>query len=189
MAKGRSEGGVVADGDVQHYPVGWAEVEARCEAAANTLARLPGIPKPGAASVWGMLIPEHADKPRRYPPSARAITEMDETLAWLSWLDAGDAKLVMLRADGRYRWRQIAAIVGKPKATCCRLYAAALVTIAEHLARGYKPPRSRAASKTKDKAIAKPAVPPAASAGSGDAPCASVGVRPSADGLAATNNG
>jgi hypothetical protein len=158
------------DVDTHRFPAGPKEVEERFVSAALTLRRLPGemtLTARSSANVMrarGML-PDRDDHPPRWPPTARAITEMEEALTWLAWLDDGDAKIVMLRADG-WRWRQVEHRVGLSKATCCRRMAGAMVTIAEHLARGDKPRKTRCESRPgKAKAAPRRAIEPPAAQG------------------------
>ena len=79
-------------------------VEARLEDAAQVMRRLPNVRTPGYFNTWPAMFLEFADligqepQPMRLPPpSAVAITRMEEALGWLRWLDGDDAKLVPTR--------------------------------------------------------------------------------------------
>lgn len=91
-----------------------ALVEARLEEAHGTLRCLPEERVRAARSSWPPYLHDFRDvygqepAPLRLgPPSAVAITRMDEALDWLRRLDPDDAKLVWARAEGM-PWKGIA---------------------------------------------------------------------------------
>ena len=93
-------------------------VEERIVEAVDVLCRLPEEKVRGYFGVWPEVVRDFADKVgqepqpmRRPPPSAAAITRMDETLPWLAWIDPLDAKIVWLRASGK-PWKTICWTVG-----------------------------------------------------------------------------
>jgi len=93
-------------------------VEDRMVDAADVLKRLPEQRMQGYFSTWPPMVREFWEafgrdevRIRRGPPSAAAIDRMDETLAWLAWLDPTEAKIVWLRASGE-RWKEICWRVG-----------------------------------------------------------------------------
>ncbi|MEO5375102.1 MAG: DUF6362 family protein [Alphaproteobacteria bacterium] len=93
-----------------------SQVEERLVEAADVLRRLPEERVRGFFTTWPMVVqdgvgPDEPPRLRRPPPSAAAISRMDETLAWLSWLDTTDAKVLWLRASGE-RWKAICWKVG-----------------------------------------------------------------------------
>ena len=45
------------------------------------------------------------------PPSARHISEMDEALRWMLWLERDEVRIVWLRASG-LRWKKIGFALG-----------------------------------------------------------------------------
>ncbi len=114
-------------------------VEDRLEEAADTLRRLPEERVRGFFSTWPPVVHDFWeafgwDKARlRFgPPSAAAITRMDQTLLWLGWLEPDDARVVWLRAC-RIPWKMITWRLGVSRTTAWRNWAAAVITIAARL--------------------------------------------------------
>lgn len=90
----------------------------RLDQAAYTMRRLPKVKVQGYASTWPEIVREFVEAygwnevtTRLGPPSPRHITEMDETLRWLLWLEKYETKLVWLRANGA-RWKTIGYRLG-----------------------------------------------------------------------------
>ena len=89
-------------------------VEIRLQEAAETMRLLPRvIPKamlcswpPIIRDYWELYCAEDA-LPRRGAAPSKAVTEMDEALLWMHWLDPKSAKIVWMRAC-RIRWKVIA---------------------------------------------------------------------------------
>jgi hypothetical protein len=115
------------------------EVENRFEEAAATLRRLPGIRVPGYFSTWPPIVRSIHEafgwEPARFariPPTAAAISQMEETFTWLTWLEPDDARIVWLRAEG-VRWKPICWRIGISRATAWRRWAAALIVISNRL--------------------------------------------------------
>jgi hypothetical protein len=108
-------------------------VEERFAEAADTLSRLPEVRVQGHASTWPPYIQECRSTDdvtfRRPPPSAAAITRMDEALPWLQLLDPVDARIVWLRADGE-PWKVICWKVGLSRVAAHRHWLFALCVIA-----------------------------------------------------------
>ena len=93
-------------------------IEERFVEAAEVMKRLPNVRVPGYFNTWPKMLVEFADRVGQEPPRLRlpppapdAISRMDETLRWLTWLDPVDAKIVWLRATGE-RWKSICWQVG-----------------------------------------------------------------------------
>ena len=93
-------------------------VEERLVEAASIMKRLPNVRVPGYFNTWPKMVVEFADRVGQEPPRLRlpppapdAISRMEETLSWLTWLDPVDAKIVWLRATGE-RWKAICWKVG-----------------------------------------------------------------------------
>lgn len=123
-------------------------VEARLEEAASVMKRLPPVRVPGYFSTWPRALVEFADlvgqqpEPMRLPPpSPAAITRMEETLDWLRWLEADDAKLVWARSD-RTPWKAICWQFGIARATAHRRWQYGISVIAWRL-NGRKLPAKR----------------------------------------------
>ena len=98
-------------------------VAARLEEAAETLKRLPmtGLKPREYGDAWPTVIHDAMDAygwdeavVRLGPPSAEAITRMDEALQWLRWLEPNDARLLWLRAV-RVPWRVIQQRFGRSR--------------------------------------------------------------------------
>lgn len=118
--------------DLQWTP---ALVEERLVEAAETMKRLPEVRVQGYYNSWPTILREFSDRVgeapqrlRRPPPSPTAITRMEEALQWLRWLEADDARLVWMRAEGA-RWREICGRFGIARATANRRFEYALCVI------------------------------------------------------------
>lgn len=114
-------------------------VEAYLAEAADTMRRLPEPRVPGYFSTWPEIVQESwmtdgwAEGPTRLGSATpRAITQMDETLLWLRWLDRDDQKIVWERANRR-PWKVIAHAFGIDRSTAWRRWTYALITIAARL--------------------------------------------------------
>ena len=66
------------------------------------------------------------------PPSAAAISRMEQTLGWMPWLEPVDAKITWLRASGT-RWKEICWEVGLARAAAHEHWLYALCVIAWRL--------------------------------------------------------
>ena len=117
-------------------------VEQRLREAAETLRRLPAVRGRGFFSVWPQILHEADDRRdwemgryRPGPPSARAITRMEETLLWFRWLTPDESRLIWLRA-GNVPWKRIAWRMGCDRTTAWRLFGRAIVKIAAQLNAG-----------------------------------------------------
>ena len=128
-------------------------VEARFEEAAYTLRRLPDTHVPGYFNTWPVVVRsvyeafgwERARMPR-IAPSPQAISRMEETFTWLTWLDPDDARIVWLRGEG-VPWKPICWRVGLSRQTAWRRWVAALITVSNRL--------STAQTRTKRRAVWK----------------------------------
>lgn len=132
-----------------------SQIEDRFEEAARTLRRLPNPPGStprGYASGWPDYIHDpgqsygYNETRLRVTPTAEAISEMEECLVWLGWLDPDDARIVWMRAEGA-RWRQIGIRMGCVRQTAWRRWVAALTTISMRLNKKDKSARTRPARK------------------------------------------
>lgn len=111
-------------------------VEERLFEAADVMKRLPDTRVQGYFSLWPKIVPEFSDligrepeRLRRPPPSPEAISRMERTMPWLTWLEPEDAKLVWARAEGS-RWKLICWRFAISRATAHRRwqYAVSLIT-------------------------------------------------------------
>lgn len=106
---------------------GWtiARVQDRLELAADVMRQMPGVKPQGHFNAWPEYFYSFADKVGQEPkvsrprPSPRMITEADEAMLWLRWLEVDDAKLVWVRAEGM-AWKPICWQFGISRATAHR---------------------------------------------------------------------
>ncbi|MDT8853934.1 DUF6362 family protein [Paracoccaceae bacterium Fryx2] len=102
-----------------------AMVADRLELAADVMRAMPPVRPQGYVSAWPEYLSSFADKVGQEPrmrkplPSPRMITEADETLLWLRWLEPGDARLLWLRAN-RKPWKLVCWEIGISRATANR---------------------------------------------------------------------
>ena len=100
-------------------------VEDRLECAADVFRALPDVRPQGYFNAWPEYFHSFADqvgqepRMRRPRPGPRQITQAEETLLWLRWLDPGDARLLWLRAN-RTQWKPICCEFGISRATANR---------------------------------------------------------------------
>lgn len=110
-------------------------VEDRLESAADVYRTLPGVMPQGFANAWPEYFHSFADKVgqgpqmRRPRPSPRQITEAEEALLWLRWLERDDARIVWLRAN-HVEWKKICweAGLSRPAVNRHWRYGVALIT-------------------------------------------------------------
>ena len=112
-----------------------AMVEYRLESAADVFAQLPAVKPQGYFNAWPEYFHSFADKVGQEPrmrrplPSPRMITEAEEALLWLRWLEKDDARIVWLRANGT-PWKKVGWEVGlsRPAANRHWQYGLAVIT-------------------------------------------------------------
>src|SRR3546814_287056 len=111
-------------------------IEDRLEEAALTVRRLPPVKVQGHRSSWPPIVRDFHDaygaEPatvRLGPPTAAAITRMDEAFVWLAWLEPDDARLLWARACG-LPWKLLTYRFGASRTTLWRRWVAGLITIA-----------------------------------------------------------
>jgi len=111
-----------------------ADVEARLEAAARVMRAQPPVGPRGTFNAWPTYLHDFADKVGQQPegrrpiPSPRAITEAEEAMVWLRWLEVDDARIVWARAE-RTTWKPICWRFGISRATAHRRWEYALSVI------------------------------------------------------------
>lgn len=102
-----------------------AQVQDRLELAAGVMRQMPGVMPQGFFNAWPEYFHSFADKVgqepqmRRPRPSPRQITQAEEAMLWLRWLEKDDARLVWLRANGT-PWKPICWQLGISRATANR---------------------------------------------------------------------
>ncbi|MBF0439377.1 MAG: helix-turn-helix domain-containing protein [Magnetococcales bacterium] len=88
------------------------DVKVRIENAARTLRNLnvAGLKPSGYRGLWPDVIYDENEaygwEPADYrpdPPSPKDITQMDEALSWLRWLDKDHSTVLWMHADGAER--------------------------------------------------------------------------------------
>lgn len=125
-----------------------ALVDGRLESAASVFATLPDVRPQGYFSAWPEYLHCFADKVGQAPgktlralPSPRAISEAEEALLWLRWLEPADARLLWLRAN-RKPWKPICWELGISRATANRHWEYGIAVIVWRL-NGRRVPRKR----------------------------------------------
>ncbi len=94
------------------------DVSDRIDQAAHTMRKLPKVAVKGYFNVWPAIVREAMEAygwdemhVHPGPPSAHQITEMDEVMLWLMWLERDEVRIVWLRASG-VRWKRIGLETG-----------------------------------------------------------------------------
>ena len=124
-----------------------AIVDARLESAADVFSMLPEVKPQGYFNAWPEYFHSFADKVGQQPqmrrprPSPREITQAEETMLWLRWLDPDDARLLWLRAN-RTPWKPICWELGISRATANRRWQYGIAVIVWRL-NGNQVPRKR----------------------------------------------
>ena len=124
-----------------------ADVEARLELAATVDAQLPTIKPGGYFSAWPEYFHSFSDRVGQKPammrprPTPRQITQAEEAMLWLQWLDKPDARLLWLRAT-RTPWKPICWELGISRATAHRRWQYGIAVIVWRL-NGKRVPRKR----------------------------------------------
>ncbi len=116
-------------------------VAERLEEAAATLYRLPPVRVQGYVSLWPPIVREFWEafgwEPttvRLGPPSASAISRMDQALEWLCSLEPAAARIVWLRACN-VPWKPITHRMGMGRTKAWQEWVAALENISIRLNR------------------------------------------------------
>ncbi|MDF1626287.1 MAG: DUF6362 family protein [Parvibaculaceae bacterium] len=124
-----------------------AQVQDRLELAAGVMRQMPGVMPQGFFNAWPEYFHSFADKVgqepkmRRPRPSPRQITEAEEAMLWLRWLEKDDARLAWLRANGT-PWKPICWELGVSRATANRRWQYGIAVIVWRL-NGKNVPRTR----------------------------------------------
>ncbi|MGP6089766.1 DUF6362 family protein [Antarctobacter jejuensis] len=112
-----------------------ARVQDRLELAADIFTQLPAVKPQGYFNAWPEYMYSFSDqvgqepKMRRPLPPPKMISEAEETLLWLRWLEKDDARILWLRAN-RKPWKAICWEFGisRPTASKHWQYGIALIT-------------------------------------------------------------
>ena len=130
----------------------------RLETAADVFAALPGVRPQGYFSAWPEYAHSFGDKVGQAPatlkvrPSPRAITEAEQTLLWLRWLEPADARLLWLRAN-RTPWKRVCSELGMSRAHAHRRWQYGVAVIVWRLS-GRTPPTRRSITYVIERAFA-----------------------------------
>ena len=123
------------------------QVEDRLESAADVYCSLPDVKPQGYFNAWPEYFHSFADqvgqdaRTRRPRPGPRQISQADEALLWLRWLEKDDARLLWLRAN-RKPWKHICWDLGISRATANRRWQYGIAVIVWRL-NGKRVPRNR----------------------------------------------
>ena len=110
------------------------QVQDRLELAAGVMRQMPGVRPQGFFNAWPEYFHSFADqvgqepRMRRPRPSPRQITQAEEAMLWLRWLEVEDARLVWARAEGT-AWKPICWQFGISRATANRRWQYGLAII------------------------------------------------------------
>lgn len=122
-------------------------VQDRLELAADVFRQLPSVKPQGYFNAWPEYFHTFGDKVgqeprmRRPRPGPREISEAEEALLWLRWLEKDDARIVWLRANGR-QWKPICWELGISRATANRRWQYGIAVIVWRL-NGKRVPANR----------------------------------------------
>jgi hypothetical protein len=110
------------------------QVQDRLELAAGVMRQMPGVRPQGFFNAWPEYFHTFADqvgqepRMRRPRPSPSEITQAEEAMLWLRWLEVDDARLVWARAEGT-AWKPICWQFGISRATANRRWQYGLAII------------------------------------------------------------
>jgi hypothetical protein len=115
-----------------------AMVADRLDLAADVMRSLPPVRPQGYVSAWPEYVHGFADqveqepKMRRPLPSPRMITQADEAMLWLRWLEQDVAHILWARSN-RWPWKKVCWHHGISRPTASRRYEYGLAVIALRL--------------------------------------------------------
>lgn len=124
-----------------------AMVADRLELAADVMKALPAVRPQGYFNAWPEYLHSFGDQVGQQPrmrrplPSPRMVTEADEALLWLRWIDKDIAQILWARAN-RTAWKGICWDHGISRAAANRRHEYGLAVIVWRL-NGKTPPRKR----------------------------------------------
>ena len=124
-----------------------AMVADRLDLAADVMRSLPPVRPRGYVSAWPEYVHDFADKVEQEPemkkprPSPRMITQADEAMLWLRWLDKDIGQILWARAN-RKPWKRICWHQGIGRSTANRRHEYGLAVIVWKL-NGRTVPRKR----------------------------------------------
>jgi len=111
-----------------------ATVADRLDLAADVMRSMPPVRPQGFVSAWPDYVSTFADQVGQEPrmkrplPSPRMITQADEAMLWLRWLDKDIGQILWARAN-RKAWKGISWQHGISRATANRRFEYGLAVI------------------------------------------------------------
>ncbi|MCO5146347.1 MAG: DUF6362 family protein [Aquamicrobium sp.] len=114
------------------------DVADQFEEAFRTLRKLPPVTVRGYFNTWPAVLHSAREiafmepEPMRIRPSAAAVTRLEETLAWITFVEEAERRLIWSRA-ARVPWKQISHELGCDRTTAWRRWQLALTKIAARL--------------------------------------------------------
>jgi len=124
-----------------------AMVADRLDLAADVMRALPPVRPQGYVSAWPEYLSSFADRVGQEPrmrkplPSPRMITQADEAMLWLRWVDKEIAQILWARAN-RKAWKGICYAHGISRSSANRRHEYGLAVIVWRL-NGKAVPRKR----------------------------------------------
>lgn len=124
-----------------------AHVQDRLELAADVFRALPGVKPRGHFNAWPEYLHSFADKVGQQPrmrrplPGPRQITEADDSMLWLRWVEQDIGQILWARAN-RKAWKGICWEHGISRAAANRRHEYGLAVIVWRL-KGRTPSRKR----------------------------------------------
>ena len=115
-----------------------AMVADRLELAAEVMKSLPPVRPQGYFNAWPDYAASFGDQVGQEPqlkkplPSPRMISEADEAMLWLRWLDKDVAQILWARSN-RWPWKRVCWHHGISRPTASRRYEYGLAVIALQL--------------------------------------------------------
>ncbi len=115
-----------------------AMVADRLDLAADVMRSMPPVRPQGYFNAWPEYVATFADQVGQEPrmkkpcPSPRMITQADEAMLWLRWLDKDVAQILWARSN-RWSWKKVCWHHGISRPTACRRYEYGLAVIALRL--------------------------------------------------------
>lgn len=106
--------------------------------AFRTLRKLPPVRAQSYFGAWPQVLRTKREiaamepEPMRVVPSAKAISALERTFDWMTWIDEAERKLIWSRA-ARVPWKVIAGEMGCDRTTAWRRWQLALTKIAARL--------------------------------------------------------
>ena len=120
---------------MQNQKISEHQVVARLKEAVLTLRKLPDVRVQGYFSIWPDVIYTQREimrmdqKSKRSPATAESISQMEEAIEWLLWIEkAEDRKLVWMRAQN-IPWEVISKTFGFSRVTANKKWKKAILKI------------------------------------------------------------